>query len=144
MRPRTRWKNGAVNVLGVPDVRSVPVYVYGLVDPTDGSVRYVGKSDRPKYRVTTHLSCSAAKPVRAWVEDLATAGLRPQLVILHAVQPGEDSAPWEMHYILHFRQHGRLLNCRFSAERVAANRTPASTPEPASEPVPNGDHGSAA
>ena len=110
-------KRGSRHVLGHPDVRDVPVYIYALTDP-DGTVRYVGKSSNPRGRIASHRARSGARPLRAWFASLALRGEVPRLVTLHTVPPGEDAAPWEVHYIREHRKSGRLLNASFSAERA--------------------------
>lgn len=58
-------------------------YIYGLKDPRDDNIYYVGKSTRPKRRLEQHLvNMSTNKNRVSWLEDLQTAGLEPQLTIL--------------------------------------------------------------
>lgn len=55
-------------------------FVYGLVDPRDGKVRYVGGSKEPAARLTAHLQYSAWKREgREWLGGLASEGLRPDI-----------------------------------------------------------------
>ncbi len=95
--------------LKASDIRDVAVWIYGLVDPTDGVVRYVGKSANPAARLTNH-EADGAEAVAAWVAELAVRGLRPALVRLHRVEPGEDASVFESERIEHFDTHGLLLN----------------------------------
>ena len=105
---------GTVPVLGFPDVRTVPVYIYGLTDPRTGEVRYVGKSQKPEGRIASHRARSGARVVRAWCQELAAAGVAPSLVVLHTVPAGEDADPWERHFIA--KHDGpRSLNTRGAA-----------------------------
>jgi hypothetical protein len=62
-------------------------YIYGLKDPMDNQIHYVGKSDSPKARYSSHLrdDCSNHHKT-AWIAALRDAGLRPELVILQEVQ----------------------------------------------------------
>jgi len=95
--------------LHAPDVRKVPVYIYALTEPETGEVRYVGKSDRPEARVASHRARSGAARVREWCDGLARRGVGPRLVVLFAVLPGHDAAPFEREFIA--RHDGpRLLN----------------------------------
>lgn len=58
-------------------------YIYGLKDPRDGQIYYVGKSNKPRQRLSQHLGredCNKYK--KAWLTDLKRNGLRPNLVIL--------------------------------------------------------------
>lgn len=70
----------------------VQTYIYGLLDPRDQLVHYVGKSDRPRQRLTEHLKDAASNPYKAeWLEDLSVSGGRPRIVILETV----SLADWE-------------------------------------------------
>ena len=58
-------------------------YIYALVDPRDDSVRYVGRSVKPKARLQQHLSDKTTNLEKiAWLDDLKTIGLKPALRIL--------------------------------------------------------------
>lgn len=104
---------GNGNALGQVDIRSVPVYIYGLCDPLNGQVRYVGRSQNPKARIASHRAPSGADYVRRWFRSLERDGLKPVLTILHTVQPGQDADPWERQFIERFSARGcNLLNRR--------------------------------
>jgi len=65
-------------------------YIYGLRDPRDELIYYVGKSDRPQQRKREHLRCRDSNAAKiAWLNDLAQVGLEPELVILQEVLQGE-------------------------------------------------------
>lgn len=97
--------------LGYPDVRAVAVYIYGLADPRTGEIRYVGKSSNPAARLASHRARSGARAVRGWCQDLRRDGVRPAVVELFAVLPGQDADPWERHFIA-LHDGPRLLNAR--------------------------------
>lgn len=100
-----------IPILGWPDVRDVPVWIYALVEPTTGVVRYVGKSSAPRERLFSHCAASGAAYLREWVSDLAKAGQRPLVVILYEVAPGEDADEWERKFIrMHSWTSRSLLN----------------------------------
>lgn len=101
------------------DVRSVPVFIYGLADPVTGEIRYVGKSANPKGRVGSHGARSGARQVREWIASLRT---KPALVILLRVEPGQDASVAERCLIGEHDRDGRLLNfygARGDLSRVA-------------------------
>jgi len=98
-------------ILGYADVRTVPVYIYGLADPHTGEIRYVGKSDRPRLRLASHRSSSGARAVREWCAEVMATGAGPVVVELFAVLPGQDADPWERHFIA-MHDGPRLLNAR--------------------------------
>jgi hypothetical protein len=63
--------------------------VYGLVDPRDGSIRYVGRTGLPpETRLAGHLSSlgsqntGGSKKKRAWLRELIEAGLKPGIRVL--------------------------------------------------------------
>lgn len=63
-------------------------YIYGLRDPFDGDIKYVGKSFHPRRRLRSHLGearrCRKLYPsVKVlWLRDLLAVRARPELVIL--------------------------------------------------------------
>lgn len=89
------------------------VYIYALVDPREGEIRYVGKSQNPHHRLCEHYRHSNAKynPHKyAWLIGLRTIGLAPETKILETVQFGawQDR---EKFWIAHLKECGaRLLN----------------------------------
>ena len=65
--------------------------IYGLYDPRDGQLRYIGKADCAHRRLKTHLRASSVKratPVYAWIRELREIGLVPSMQIL------ERAADW--------------------------------------------------
>lgn len=58
--------------------------VYGLVDPRDGALRYIGASKAPLRRYEQHLG-RVGPPTRdmtEWLDELESEGLRPDLRLL--------------------------------------------------------------
>lgn len=55
--------------------------VYGLIDPRNGEVRYIGASRSPLKRYSQHLSQLGppARDMANWLNDLANNGMRPDL-----------------------------------------------------------------
>jgi hypothetical protein len=89
--------------------------VYGLVDPRDGQLRYVGKSCSGKRRARQH-----ANPSRSirdftykgnWVNGLVAAGLRPEVEVLEFVGDAQSLDEAERFWIAYYRGLGcRLTN----------------------------------
>jgi hypothetical protein len=80
-------------------------YIYGLKDPRDGLVYYVGKSNDPDTRLIQHLEKRSNPHKIAWIESLEAEGLTPELVILETV----DRANWkesERYWIALGREEG--------------------------------------
>ncbi len=75
-------------------------FIYALLDPTDGSVRYIGKTVSPKRRIHTHISESIKfNHHRArWIRSLVSKNLKPILKVLK-ICPLSDFAKYEKEYI---------------------------------------------
>lgn len=90
--------------------------VYGLVDPRNGEVRYVGKSVRGIGRAKHHampwsLRKNARLPVVAWIKKLNNLGLSYSVIVLEELPRGEDTGNAEIAHIRRLRDEGcRLLN----------------------------------
>lgn len=85
-------------------------YIYVLICPLFGAVRYVGKSVDPKRRLTSHLA--DAKPrhkshVSAWIKSLKKSGLYPEMNIIEACT--EDWVNREMYWINYYKNKGAFL-----------------------------------
>jgi len=88
-------------------------FIYALVDPRDGRVRYVGKSDDPDRRLRNHLLEVAnghnRNPYfRWWINLLGKDGLTPTV---RRIMQCEQAAArdWERHWIWAFRWAGEKL-----------------------------------
>ena len=59
--------------------------LYALIDPRNRLVMYIGKTCRTlQYRLTMHL-CQGSKAVLAWVAELKTSGLKPEIFLIDKV-----------------------------------------------------------
>ena len=72
-----------------PGVR--PVFIYGLFDPRDGRVRYIGKTFNLGNRLSSHRGSKGDTPVERWVQRLSVDKVKPGLTILG--QPKDEG--WE-------------------------------------------------
>jgi hypothetical protein len=83
------------------------VYIYGLVDPRNSAIRYVGKSIRPKERLKDHIQRASRSRRRKarWINSLCAIGLQPQLVYLEETidEFWEDRERW---WIKHCKELG--------------------------------------
>ena len=61
-------------------------FLYALVDPFTGEIRYVGKSNRPKKRYTAHLRDKSKTHKANWIRSLLGFGAKPILKILKRVE----------------------------------------------------------
>lgn len=86
-------------------------YVYALKDPRDGSIRYVGTTINLHRRMKRHLRERNRTPKCAWVRELQTLNLEPEVEILESGDgdnAGQDCA--EQRWIGRYEQSGLLLN----------------------------------
>jgi hypothetical protein len=75
-------------------LRAMTTFIYGLADPDDETVRYVGKSNHPKKRIMNHTSPKNLlknSHKNHWLNGLLRQGKYPLLVILEEV----DISCWE-------------------------------------------------
>jgi len=98
-------------------------YIYGLVDPRDGRVRYVGMTTSPELRLVSHCTNlgrlqpdgQLARRGRKddWLRELEAGGLRPQMTVFEEVAPENDPLVREEVWIDRMRAGGAdLLNGR--------------------------------
>lgn len=75
-------------------------YIYGLVDPRDNRIRYIGKTISPKKRLYSHIYETKIFSHRKsnWVKSLLNMGLKPTMVILK-VCPLSEFEKYETEYI---------------------------------------------
>src|SRR5215831_5786991 len=97
----------------IPSMKPRPWTIYGLADPRNLEVRYVGANFRGKARYNEHL-CRARKGCRrhvyCWIRSLLKIGLLPVYVPL---EQGEGLTTWEeaeMRWIEKLNTGGRLCN----------------------------------
>ncbi|MHC4891343.1 MAG: hypothetical protein ACYTEO_17965 [Planctomycetota bacterium] len=62
-------------------------YIYKLKDPLTGSVRYVGKSDKPNKRLFEHLRYAPNEGLRAWITSLRERDLMPSMALDESLSP---------------------------------------------------------
>lgn len=89
-------------------------FIYILICPIDGLVKYVGKSNNPNKRVKDHVldfrNMDYNKSL--WITSLKQKKLRPELVIVDEV-PIFDWKYWEYFWCQYFKSLGfKLYNTR--------------------------------
>lgn len=71
-------------------------YIYALHCPIAKTVRYIGKTNDPEYRLASHLTSAKSGKyshyTARWLRKILAAGHRPKMEILETL---EDSEPWE-------------------------------------------------
>lgn len=80
-------------------------FIYSLVDPRSNQIRYIGKSNNPKKRLSAHLSEKRRTHKSHWIQSLKKVGLKPILNIVDEVLLKEWEF-WEMHYISLYKSWG--------------------------------------
>ena len=63
-------------------------YIYGLVDPRTNEIRYIGKADNFKKRLSEHLRPANLKMgghKNHWIKQLLSINLEPEIIILEIV-----------------------------------------------------------
>lgn len=87
------------------------VFIYGLWDPRNGELRYVGKSENLVSRMRHHLGDKRRTHKTHWLGVLKMLGLRPVVEIIDET----DLDSWEeceKYWISYFKSIGtRLTNC---------------------------------
>ena len=87
-------------------------YIYGLVDPRNDEIRYIGKTIKPKSRLHAHITESKRLNVihhRAnWIRKLTSLGLKPKITFL-IVCSSDDFEKYETEYIKIY-SNNRLTN----------------------------------
>lgn len=88
-------------------------YIYALKDPRDDSVRYVGRTAHPDWRVAQHCYTRFEKNAqkREWIESLLALELKPVLEVLEVYERFDGRARCEVEkkWILHFMEQGAPL-----------------------------------
>lgn len=86
-------------------------FIYRLIDPRDGAVRYIGIAFNPIERLRQHIY-TRKQPMKAWMDDLKTNGLVPTMECIEQTTGGMAKVR-ERHYIKHYQsQNANLLNIR--------------------------------
>lgn len=80
------------------------VCIYGLVDPRDNRLRYIGKANNPRRRLYLHLYDQRKQTRRSnWLNSLKTKGLEPVMFEIIWV-PVSEWVFWEKFFIAHYRE----------------------------------------
>ena len=82
-------------------------YIYVLIDPRNGEVRYVGWTVHPKTRLRDHIKPSRVSGNQRrdrWIASLLRHGFRPRMDIIECGTG--DYAKAESHWIRHYRSLG--------------------------------------
>lgn len=82
------------------------IYIYGLICPIDGQIRYIGKSIRPKERLQNHMQDTSKCHRTHWIQKLRSKGLRPEITILEQVSSEDVWQERERYWIARGKELG--------------------------------------
>jgi hypothetical protein len=86
-------------------------YIYGLFDPNDGSLKYVGKTVNIKTRLGIHLRRSRGKYGVAWLRSMLDAGVTPELRVIDTIEYTQETAYLWKDLEKFYIQYMRFLGC---------------------------------
>jgi hypothetical protein len=97
-------------------------WIYGLIDPRNEEVRYVGMTTNPAIRCVSHL-CDGKRVSRKrcardeksiWIGELVSAGMEPRFAILQEIPAGNRWRSCESNWTILLLMEGhRLTNISF-------------------------------
>lgn len=94
-----------------PEPSGKTVLVYGLVDPRNNAIRYVGKTIHPQQRMSNHMNEISNCHRSHWLQELKRLGLTPTMIpltIIDGLWPWQYEEKW---WIKHLRSRGcNLVN----------------------------------
>lgn len=87
-------------------------YIYALIEPDTGEVRYIGRTTNPDHRLVCHMSHNGgANPQKYdWALELKAKGQTAGLVVLQECDSLESAKAAELAWINKYAPSGALLN----------------------------------
>lgn len=89
--------NISANSRSTRRVRVGRYLIYGLLDPRDRILRYVGKTHkRRELRLAEHIEnakLGGGRPLHVWMRELLSENIEPEIFVLRRVPPDES---WEI------------------------------------------------
>jgi len=76
--------------LGFNYSSGMTVYIYGLYDPRNGYLRYIGKAINLKVRLALHLSETKNTHKNQWLAQLKSLRLVPEMRVLETIENSDD------------------------------------------------------
>lgn len=89
------------------------IYIYQLVDPRDGLIKYVGQTNNIKKRFSFHISPTSIKRKTRnsnWLNKLNILGLKPELDIIDIANNEDEADRLECFWIGYYKYIGLKLN----------------------------------
>jgi len=75
------------------------IFIYALIDPDTCKIRYIGKSIRPKERLSNHMNEASNCHRSHWLQKLKADGKRPHQIILQELDNDSDWQSAERYWI---------------------------------------------
>ena len=74
------------------------ILIYALIDPRDGKIKYIGKTNNIRKRIREHIRDEENNLKYAWIKSLKKLKLQPEVLILEETDLGNDNF-WEIFWI---------------------------------------------
>lgn len=85
--------------------------IYALVDPRDDSIRYIGKTNSLKSRLSQHLKDKSNLNKYNWVQELKSLSLIPLMTTLYVCKDNDNGGEIERTIICkHIKLGAKLFN----------------------------------
>src|SRR6266404_1076008 len=84
-------------------------FVYGLIDPRNGELRYVGEAKNMKNRLAKHMTPSQLigfNHKKNWIKLLKTEGLKPEMIMLEEHPTLKSALEAEIDLVAYFKAIG--------------------------------------
>lgn len=88
---------------------NLPVFIYALIDPFTGEIRYIGKSVRPKERLTNQCNEHSNTYRCHWIQSVLMKGKRPIQIILEELDCNVNWQEREKYWIAYGKDQGWKL-----------------------------------
>lgn len=109
MRSFSKFRSVITSDVEAEAMRRFPATIYALVDPRDGTARYIGQTRAPSARLRGHLRSPPNDAVARWFAELAAEGSTPSMRAIVRV-PAREADFAERYWIQFYRSVGDLYN----------------------------------
>jgi len=87
--------------------------IYGLIDPRDGGLRYIGKTHKRKeWRLNEHIECATdgdKRPIYSWINELLAVEIKPEIFILKKVSADSNWRDAERNRISFWKNQNAVI-----------------------------------
>lgn len=74
-------------------------YIYGLIDPTNQAISYIGRSSDPTERWSSHIDDEVDTAKTRWLRKLKASGIHPVVVVLEKVDQDRNAGEVERMWV---------------------------------------------